>query len=118
MPHCCTSKADSWGARPPGSARGARQGTTVGTLFGSTTSGASVHPGRRLAPLRRARLVVPVVATPTAATAADDSAPVVTNSVTATYDVDHAWQVFNAVDRNRADAPAGGTATVSTTPSA
>ena len=64
---------------------------------------------RRLAALA---LVLPVVALPAAATAADGDSPVVTNTVTATYDVDYAWQVFNAVDRNRADAPAGGTATV------
>ncbi|RYB89501.1 hypothetical protein EUA06_16155 [Nocardioides glacieisoli] len=84
----------------------------MGTLFGSPTSGASAHPGRRLGRYAALALVLPVVATPTAATAADESAPVVTNSVAATYDLDHAWQVFNAVDRNRADAPAGGTATV------
>ncbi len=60
-------------------------------------------------------LVLPAVAVPTAALAADGTdpgAPVVTNTVRATYDVDYAWQVFNAVDRNRADAPVGGTATV------
>jgi hypothetical protein len=84
----------------------------VGTLFGSPASGASAHPGRRLGRYAALALALPVVATPTAATAADDAAPVVTNAVTATYDLDHAWQVFNAVDRNRADAPAGGTATV------
>ena len=85
----------------------------MGTLFGSPTSGASVRPARRLGRCAALALVaLPVVAAPTAATAADDSAPVVTNAVTATYDVDHAWQVFNAVDRNRADAPVGGTATV------
>ena len=109
MPHCCTSKADSWGVRPPGAARAARQGTIVGTLFGSTTDGASARPARRLAALA---LVLPVVAVPAAAAAATDGAPVVTNAVSATYDVDYAWQVFNAVDRNRAEAPVGRTATV------
>lgn len=82
----------------------------MGTLFGSPTSGA--HPVRRLGRCAVLGLVLPVVATPTAALAADESAPVVSNTVTATYDLDYAWQVFNAVDRNRADAPAGGTATV------
>ena len=75
----------------------------MGTLFGSTTSACI----GRLAAL----LLVPAVALPasaTAASAAEGDAPVVTNVVSATYDVDHAWQVFNAVDRNRASAPVGG----------
>jgi hypothetical protein len=72
-----------------------------------------VAPARRTRRLAALALVLPVVAVPTAATAAgSDDSPVVTNTVTATYDVDYAWQVFNAVDRNRAEAPAGGTATV------
>ena len=87
----------------------------MGTLAGSPTSGASrglIRRSRRFASLA---LVLPVVAVPAAAVAVETSdaeAPVVTNAVTATYDVDHAWQVFNAVDRNRAEAPVGGTATV------
>lgn len=56
-------------------------------------------------------VVVPAAST-TAAAAEVGAVPVVTNAVTATYDVDHAWQVFNAVDRNRASAAVGGTASV------
>ena len=103
VPQGCSSKADSWGARPPGSARGARQGTTVGTLFGSTTS---ARTGRLAALLLVPAVVVP--ASTTAASAAEGDALAVTNAVSATYDVDHAWQVFNAVDRNRAAAAVGG----------
>ena len=85
----------------------------MGTLFGSPAAGASVGTARRTRRLAALALVLPVVALPAAATAAEPGdAPVVTNTVTATYDVDYAWQVFNAVDRNRADAPVGGTATV------
>jgi hypothetical protein len=51
--------------------------------------------------------VVPASST-TASAAAGDAAVVVTNAVSATYDVDHAWQVYNAVDRNRASAAVGG----------
>ena len=86
----------------------------MGTLFGSPTSGVSRGLARRtrraaaLALALPAALVVPHAAT---AAAAGD-APVVTNTVSATYDVDHAWQVFNAVDRNRANAAVGGTASV------
>ncbi|WP_439937471.1 prealbumin-like fold domain-containing protein [Nocardia sp. N13] len=38
-------------------------------------------------------------------------APAITNKVTATYDVDYAWQVTKSVDVNRADVPVGGSAT-------
>ena len=38
-------------------------------------------------------------------------APAITNKVTATYDVDYAWQVNKSVDVNRADVPVGGSAT-------
>ena len=88
----------------------------MGTLFGSTTSAAAGGLTRRTGRLTALLLAVPAVVVPassTAAWAAEGDAPVVTNSVTATYDVDHAWQVFNAVDRNRANEPVGGgTATV------
>ena len=85
----------------------------MGTLFGSPTAGASVGTARRTRRFAALALVVPVVAVPAVASAADsDGSPVVTNTVRATYDVDYAWQVFNAVDRNRAEAPLGGTATV------
>ena len=85
----------------------------MGTLFGSPTTGASVGTARRTRRVAVLALVLPLVAVPTAASAAaDDASPVVTNTVSATYDVDYAWQVFNAVDRNNAQAPVGGTATV------
>ncbi|MCF6376001.1 hypothetical protein L2K70_00105 [Nocardioides KLBMP 9356] len=83
----------------------------MGTLFGSPTAGASGRPGRRLGRAAVLALALPVIAAPTAAFAVD-SAPVVTNTVTATYDADYAWQVFNAVDRNRAEVAEGGTAAV------
>ncbi|MBL0746851.1 hypothetical protein [Nocardioides baculatus] len=85
----------------------------MGTLFGSPTSGA-VHPARRIRryAVLATTLALPVVAAPAVAHAADATAPVVTNTVSASHDVDYAWQVWNAVDRNRADAPADGTATV------
>ncbi|RYC07304.1 hypothetical protein [Nocardioides zhouii] len=76
----------------------------MGTLFGSTTS---ARTGRLAALLLVPAVVVP--ASTTAASAAVGDALVVTNTVSATYDVDHAWQVFNAVDRNRASAAVGGT---------
>lgn len=76
----------------------------MGTLFGST---ASARTGRLAALLLVPAVVVP--ASSTAATAAEGDAPVATNTVSATYDVDHAWRVFNAVDRNRASAAVGGT---------
>ena len=38
-------------------------------------------------------------------------APAITNKVTATYDVDYAWQVSKSVDVTRADVPVGGSAT-------
>jgi hypothetical protein len=77
----------------------------VGTLFGSTTAART----GRLAALLLAVPAAVVPATTTAAWAAEGDPVVVTNAVSATYDVDHAWQVFNAVDRNRASAPVGGT---------
>ena len=83
----------------------------MGTLFGSPTSGASGRSVGRVGRWVVLALALPVVAAPTAASAAN-GAPVVTNSVTASYDADYSWQVFNAVDRNRADAPVGGTASV------
>jgi hypothetical protein len=93
--------------------RGARQGTIVRTLFDVPTSGASRGPARRVRRVVATALALPAaLVVPTAATAAADDAPTVTNTVTATYDVDHAWQVFNAVDRNRAGAVAGGSASV------
>ena len=84
----------------------------MGTLFGSPTAGASVGAARRTRRIAALALVLPAVALPAAASADASDSPVVSNTVTATYDVDYAWQVFNAVDRNRADAPRGGTATV------
>ncbi len=75
----------------------------MGTLFGSTTS---ARIGRLAALLLVPAVVVP--ASTTAASAAEGDALAVTNAVSATYDVDHAWQVFNAVDRNRAAAAVGG----------
>ena len=86
----------------------------MGTLFGSPTSGAATRLTRRAGRVAVLALVLPAVALPTAAVAdaTDADAPVVTNTVRATYDVDYAWHVFNAVDRNRAEAPVGGTATV------
>ena len=75
----------------------------MGTLFGSTTS---ARTGRLAALLLVPAVVVP--ASTTAAFAAEGDALAVTNAVSATYDVDHAWQVFNAVDRNRAAAAVGG----------
>ena len=84
----------------------------MGTLFGSPDAGASVRRTRRIGRAAALALALPVVAAPTAAVAADDGTPVVSNTVTATYDVDYAWQVYNAVDRNRAEAPLGSTASV------
>lgn len=86
----------------------------MGTLFGSPTSGVSRGLARRTRRAAALALALPAaLGVPHAATAAAaGDAPVVTNTVSATYDVDHAWQVFNAVDRNRANAAVGGTASV------
>lgn len=89
----------------------------MGTLFGSAAPGAastSGRPARRTGRVAALALVLPVVAVPAAASAGAPAfeAPTVTNAVTATYDVDYAWQVWNAVDRNRAEAPIGGTTPV------
>ena len=53
-----------------------------------------------------------VPATPAGAAGPGDVALAITNAVTATYDVDHPWQVFTAVDRNEAEVLVGGRATV------